>query len=433
MKIALIKPGMGDIISGYDIVDGSMEPLQLAIIAGLIKIPDEVCLYDDRLEKIPFDENISLAAITVDSFSARRAYEIASEYRKRNVKVILGGVHVSLLPGEGVEYADAVVIGDVEPIWDQIMKDFKTGKLQKTYQAPFGHPQEGCFPDRTIFKGKKYLPVSLIQFSRGCEFNCSFCSVTKFFHHSHACRKIEDVLYEIEKDKLKTILFVDDNMVFNIKDLKAFLTELIPLKVKWASQTSINMVNDKQLLKLMADSGCVGNLVGFESININTLRWFHKSPNLRNFNSYREEMEILRDYGFLTWASFMIGNDFDTIETIEKTVEFAIKNKFTFAFFHILMPYPGTAIYQQFKDEDRLLYDGHWWNHPDYRYNQATFKPRLISPKQLSEATVKANLDFYSFSSIARRLFDTKTNIRNFVNFFVYARLNYIMRVTTMI
>ena len=144
-------------------------------------------------------------------------------------------------------------------------------------------------------------------------------------------------------------------------------------------------------------------------------------------------MEILRDYGFLTWASFMIGNDFDTIETIEKTVEFAIKNKFTFAFFHVLMPYPGTAVYNQFKEEGRLLYDGHWWNHPDYRYNQATFKPRLISPEQLSEATVKANLDFYSYSSIARRMFDTKTNMRNFINFLVYTRINYIMRVTTMI
>jgi radical SAM superfamily enzyme YgiQ (UPF0313 family) len=433
MKIALVKPGMGEIITGYDIADGSMEPLQLAIIAGLIKVPDEVSMYDDRLETIPFDDNISLAAITVDSFSARRAYEIAAEYRKRNVKVILGGLHVSLLPEEGVEYADAVVIGDVEPVWDQIMKDLKTGILQKTYQAPFGNPQEGCFPDRSVFRGKKYLPVSLIQFSRGCGNNCSFCSVTKFFHNSHACRKMEDVLYEIEKDNLKTILFVDDNLVFNTKELKAFLSELIPLKVRWASQSGINMVNDKQLLKLMKDSGCMGNLVGFESINVNTLEWFNKSANLRNFSSYSEEMDILRDFGFLTWGSFMIGNDFDTIETIDETVEFAIKNKFAFAFFHILMPYPGTEIYRQFKEEGRLLFDGHWWNHPDYRYNQATFKPRLISPEKLSEATVKANLDFYSFSSIARRLFDSRTNMRNFYNLFVYARLNYILRVTTMI
>jgi radical SAM superfamily enzyme YgiQ (UPF0313 family) len=129
----------------------------------------------------------------------------------------------------------------------------------------------------------------------------------------------------------------------------------------------------------------------------------------------------------------MIGNDLDTIETIEETVEFAIKNKFTFAFFHVLMAYPGTDVYNQYKEEGRLLYDGHWWNHPDYRYNHATFKPRLISEEQLSEATVKANLDFYSYSSIARRMFDTKTNMRNIINFIVYARLNYILRVTTKI
>jgi radical SAM superfamily enzyme YgiQ (UPF0313 family) len=191
------------------------------------------------------------------------------------------------------------------------------------------------------------------------------------------------------------------------------------------------MVNDRELLKLMADSGCVGNLIGFESININTLKWFNKSPNIRNFNSYKEVLEIFRDYGFLTWASFMIGNDFDTIETIEKTVEFAIKNKFTLAFFHILMPYPGTQVYEQFKKEDRLLYNKEWWNHPDYRYNQATFKPRLMSAEQLSNAAVQANKEFYSVSSITQRAFDLKTNMRSLTNFMVYSHLNYVLRTTS--
>jgi len=416
---------------GYNLNEGSMEPLPLAIIAGLVKEPDIVVMYDDRLEEVPFDEPTDLVAITLDTFSARRAYEISAEYHKRGVKVILGGMHVSLLPDEAVLYADAIVIGDVEPVWNKILVDFKKGDLQKVYKGLFGPPQEGCFPDRNIFKGKKYLPVSLMQFSRGCKFNCTFCSVSSFFNHSHQCRKIEDVLYEIEKDNLKTILFVDDNMVTNKMVLKDFLRELIPMKVKWASQSSIDMTNDKELLRLMADSGCVGNLIGFESININTLKLFNKSPNLRDFNNYKEVLEIFRDYGFLTWASFMMGNDFDTLDTIEKTVEFAIKNKFTLAFFHILMPYPGTEVYEQYKREDRLLFDGHWWNHPDYRYNKATFKPRLITPEQLSEATVKANRDFYNVSSIMHRLFDSKTNMRNLINFMVYARFNYVLRKTS--
>jgi radical SAM superfamily enzyme YgiQ (UPF0313 family) len=333
MKITLIKPSLGSIALGYNLNEGSMEPLQLAIIAGLINEPDHAVMYDDRLEPIPFDDKTDLVCITVDSFSARRAYEISTEFKKRDVLVVLGGMHVTLLPNEAIKYADAIVIGDVEPIWNMLIQDAKQNKLQKKYSAPFGPPQNGFFPNRTIFKGKKYLPVSLMQFSRGCKFNCTFCSVSQFFKHSHICRKFEDVLYEIEKDTLKTILFVDDNMVSNTQELKVFLRELIPLKVKWASQSSIDMVHDKELLKLMADSGCVGNLIGFESININTLKWFNKSPNIRDFNSYKEALEIFRDYGFLTWASFMIGNDFDTLETIDQTVEFAIKNKFTLAFF----------------------------------------------------------------------------------------------------
>lgn len=431
MKITLIKPSLGNVIIGYNLNEGSMEPLQIALIAGLIKDPDEVRFYDDRLEKIPFDEITDLVAITVDSFSAYRAYEIASEFRRRGVTVILGGMHVSLLPDEAANYADAIVVGDAEPVWDNLLNDFKSNKLQKIYKQPFGQPQEECLPNRNIFKGKKYLPVSLVQFSRGCKFNCSFCSVSRFFNHSHKCRKVEDVLFEIEKDKLKTILFVDDNMVANPKELKIFLKELIQLKVRWASQSSIDMVMDKELLRLMADSGCMGNLIGFESININTLKWFNKSPNIRDFNGYKEALEIFRDYGFLTWASFMIGNDFDNKDTIEKTVEFAIKNKFALSFFHILMPYPGTKIFGQFKKEGRLLYDGHWWNHPEYRYNTATFIPKMMTPEELHEATVKANKDFYSVSSITNRLLDTKTNMRNLFNIAFYSRMNYLLRKTS--
>lgn len=430
MRITLIKPSLDHLSKGYNLNEGSMEPLQMAILAGLCA-GEEVKFYDDRLDNIPFEEPTDIVAITTDTFSARRAYQIAGIYRKKNIPVVLGGIHVSLLPEEAARYADTLVTGDAEPVWKNLLTDFKNSRLLKSYNGSTTNPQQDCLPDRSIFKNKKYLPVSLIQFSRGCAYNCSFCSVSTFFNHRHQCRKIEEVLLEIEKSKLKTLLFVDDNMVANKDYLKVFLKELIPYKVKWASQSSVDMVKDKELLKLMADSGCVGHLIGFESININTLKWFNKSPNIRGFNNYKEVLEVLRDYGFLTWGSFMIGNDFDTIDTINSTVEFAIKNKFTLAFFHILMPYPGTAVYEQFKNESRLLYNGTWWNHPDYRYNMAAFKPRLMTADQLTEATIKANSAFYSTSSIAKRLFDHKTHLRNMVNFWVYSRFNYVLKKTS--
>lgn len=431
MKVTLIKPGLGKLIEGYNHKEGSMEPLSMAIIAGLVNEPDEVVFYDDRLEDIPFDEPTDLVGITVDTFGAYRAYEIAGEFRRRDVQVVLGGMHATLLPEEASQYCDAVIVGDAEPIWKQVMLDSRKRKLQKIYQAEFRSPQEGCFPRRDIFKGKKYLPVSQVQFSRGCRFKCAFCSVSSYFNHAHHCRKIEDVLYEIDKDRLKTILFVDDNMVANKQQLKLFLRELAPMKVKWASQTSIDMVNDRELLHLMAESGCVGNLIGFESINIHTLEWFAKSPNIRNYNNYKEALEILRDFGFLTWASFMLGNDFDTPETIDRTVEFAIKNKFTLSFFHILMPYPKTEIYKQFEREGRLLFGGKWWLQPDYRYNQAGFVPKMMTSDALSKATIKANRDFYSIGSIAGRMFDRSTNLRNWINFVIYSRFNYVLRNTS--
>lgn len=431
MKIILIKPGMGPIIEGYNINDGRMEPLQLGIIAGLVPKNDEVKLYDDRMESIPFDEPADLVGITIDSFNARRGYEIAAEYRKRNIPVVLGGVHASLLPEEASLYADSIVVGDAETVWPSVMDDARNHKLKKKYNGTFGIPQQDIYPRRDLYKGKGYLPVSLVQFSRGCKFNCSYCSVAKFFNSSHQCRKIDDVIQEIEKDKLKTVLFVDDNMVANRTYLKDFLRELIPLKIKWATQSSIDMVQDREMLELMARSGCVGHLIGFESINLHTLEWFRKSANMRKFDKYEESINILRDYNFMIWASFMIGNDFDDLDTIKKTVEFAIEKKFTLSFFHILMPYPGTDIYAQFERENRLLYDGHWWNHPNFKYNHATFIPKLMSPDQLTQATIQANKDFYSASSITKRLFDTKTHLLSFTKFFIYLRLNQILKNTS--
>jgi radical SAM superfamily enzyme YgiQ (UPF0313 family) len=184
-------------------------------------------------------------------------------------------------------------------------------------------------------------------------------------------------------------------------------------------------------MELMKRSGCVGHLVGFESIDVNTLKWLNKRINARKFDSYEAALKVLREYGFQIWGSFMIGNDLDDRASIRRTVDFAIKKKMALAWFHILMPYPGTEVYERFKSEKRLLYGGHWWDHPDFRYNTATFKPKLMTPKELADAAVEANRRFYSLSSIAKRFLDTKTHMRNPTRMSIYARLNYILRSTS--
>lgn len=446
MDIFFIKPSLGQIIEDYNLNDGRMEPLQLAILAALIPETDTAYLYDDRMEEIPFNKKADLVCITVDSFTARRSYQIAKKFRKKGVPVVLGGVHTTLLPDEAEKHADAILIGDAESVFGDVIEDARNGRLQSRYVGIYGTPQKAIIgskkkarkdsaknilPRRDLFKGKGYLEMSLVQFSRGCKFNCSFCSVARFFKKNHNCRRIKDVVEEIREQDLKHILFVDDNLIMNKPLAKELMKELIPLKVRWATQASIDMVNDKEMMDLMVKSRAIGHLIGFESINVNTLKWLNKPINHKKFDEYQKALNILRDHGLQTWGSFMIGNDFDTKETISETVEFAIRSKLSVAWFHVLMPYPGTKIYDQFKKEGRLLYDNHWWNHKDFRYNDATFEPKLMTKDELKQAAVDANKRFYSIGSIMSRMFDLKTNIRNPLKFYIYSRLNYILRTTS--
>ncbi len=431
MKIMFIRPGFGKLIEGYNLNDGRMEPLNLAVLAACTPDDIEYCMYDERAEEIPFDEKVDLLAITIDTFSSRRAFEICDEFRKRGVTVIAGGMHVTILPEDVLEHVDTIITGDGEGVWKSVLDDYRNGNLRQKYEGESSVPQKGFFPDRKIFKGKKYLPISTVQFGRGCFYNCSFCSVARFFKQKYISRDVDDVVMEIKTQRLKTILFADDNIVADRRKAKELFRALKPLKIRWASQASLDMLEDTELMELMVESGCIGNLIGFDSIVPDTLAWMNKKANLKNFDCYQKTIERLRSYGLLTWASLIIGNDFDTLESIRKTVEFAIESKFSLAFFHIFMPYPGTAIYDQMKAEGRLLYGGKWWDHPDYRYNKAAFTPKNMSPEELSRAAVEANKTFYTLSSIGKRLLEPSTNSSSLLKLFLYTKLNLVMRNTS--
>jgi radical SAM superfamily enzyme YgiQ (UPF0313 family) len=431
MKILLVKPGIGNVIKDYNLDDGRMEPLSLGVIASLTPPEHEVSLVDDRIEDINYEEKADLVAITVDTYTAKRAYHIADQFMRLGIPIILGGIHISLLPFEAKQHADSIVIGDAETVWKKMLADLSNGELKKVYTGEFKIPQNGSPPNRSLFKGKGYLPVSIIQFTRGCPYSCSFCSTAGYFNHTHIFREPESVVEEIRRDKLKFLLFADDNITANPDKAKELFYALIPLKIRWAGQASIEMVKDSELLELMKRSGCLGQLVGFDSMDEDSLRWLNKKTNLSEFDEYKEAIEILRKYNFQTWASFMLGSDLDTIESIKGTVEFAIRSKFTLACFHLLSPCPKTRIYEQFKSENRLLYDDKWWLHHDYKYNKSAFLPNNMTPEQLSQAVVWANKHFYKFNSIAHRLFDARTNFHSLFKHLLYLRFNILIRNTS--
>ena len=430
MKITLIKPNIGRREHSLYVDNASMEPLQLGILAALTPSDIEVVMYDDRLEKIPYDEPTDLVAITVETFTARRSYEISEEYRKRGVKVIMGGMHVKLIPEEVKEYADSIMIGDAEDKWTEMIEDLRNGTLKEEYHCnPVQVPQKGIITRRDIFEGKKYMPITLLQFSRGCRYSCKYCASSVYFNKHHFCRDVDEVVEEIKSQKRKFLFFVDDNIVGDKEKAKELFRALIPLKVRWVSQGSIDMLEDEELMDLMIKSGCLGHVIGFESIKPESISTMGKGVNKKFVeNQYKEAIEKLRKYGLQTWAAFTIGHDTDTLESIKATYEFARKNKFCFAAYNILMPYPGTPLYDQLKEEGRLLYDGKWWLHPEYKFNYASFVPKNMEAPELTEVAFWCRKNFNSIRSVIYRFFEPRTNMRNLVRAITYWLYNPVFR-----
>jgi len=235
LRLTIIHPCIGRRPGQKYIRTWQMEPLPAATIAGLTPADVDIRFYDDRMEMIPFDEPADLVAISVETYTAKRAYQIASEYRRRGVPVVMGGFHATLCPAEVAEYADAVVIGEAEETWPQVIDDARYGTLRKRYLAP-GRPQlRGLRPDRSIFRDKRYLPVGLVEAGRGCHFKCEFCAVTKVFDATQTRRPPDEVIDEIRRVRAefdrKLFFFVDDNITSNLEEAKAFFRALIPISL----------------------------------------------------------------------------------------------------------------------------------------------------------------------------------------------------------
>jgi radical SAM superfamily enzyme YgiQ (UPF0313 family) len=424
MRLTLIFPALGPYVD-----EARMEPLPLGALAGLTPPEVEIRLYDERLGPIPFDEPADLVGISVQIFTARRAYEISAEYRKRGVPVILGGMHPTLLPEEAAQHADSIYLGDAEQLWPQVITDAQQHRLQPMYRATPGVPQPAAFTRRDVYQARRYLPITLMQFSRGCRYACEFCASSAYFRQTQFARSVRQVVREIEAQERRVIFFVDDNLLANFDAAKDLFRELIPLKIRWVSQGSIDMTQDRELMALMAKSGCLGHVIGFESLDPHDLQTMQKAANLTGgFQAYRPQLEVLRDYGLQTWAAFTLGHDHDTPASIERTLEFALENKFAFAAFNILMPYPGTPFYNKLSAEGRLLYGGRWWLHPAYRFNHAAFRPKQMTPEELTEAAFRARAEFNGFSSIWQRIWDFKTNLRSPYRLGAYLAYNPLFR-----
>lgn len=407
MKVTLIYPAVGKKEDKRYIKSWKMEPLPLMTLAALTPEGVELKFFDDRLEKIDYNHQTDLVAINIEAYSALRAYNIAKKFMKRGIPVIFGGYHATLMPDEATCFGASVLLGEAESVWPELLKDAEAKNLKKIYKSNT-RPQFGFIePRRDILMGKKYTPLMLTETSRGCTFSCNFCSIYSFFGGSANYRSPKSVVRDIKANGSKNVFFVDDNIIANPEKAKELFRALIPLKIRWISQFSINKACDNELLTLMRKSGCIGLLIGFESLNHNNLKLMGKDWNQKH--GFDTPLKRLRDHGLCIYATFVFGYEEDTRESFEETLEFALKNKFFFAAFNHLQPFPGTDYYKQLEDENRLLYKK-WWLDPNYKYGRITFRPKNFEPEELENLCIDARSRFYSFSSTLRRGLDFKTN-----------------------
>jgi len=411
MKVTLIQPCIGRVNGRKVNRKRVIESLSIATLAGLTPQDVEREFFDERVEDIHFDTRTDLVAISTETLNAKRAYEISAGFRARGVPVVLGGFHPSLVTEEALAHADAVVVGQAENVWQDVIRDRQKGRLRRIYRGTPSPAFGTTLPDRSIFRGKNYLPVHLVEFGRGCSHHCDFCSVHQFFGDRYTTRTLDSLVTEIGTSGRRNILFVDDNLFSNRTKLERICKELTLLKVRWVGQASLSIARDEGILDRIVESGCKGLLIGFESIHPGNLRQMNKRFN-RGVEHYREAVRKLKDRHLKIYGSFVLGYDQETPRSIRETAAFAIEQKLTIATFYPLTPFPGTKLYDRLKAEGRLLRED-WWMDPNARYGDIFFRPANMTPEELAERCIQARRRFYGARSVASRALDFRGNVHN--------------------
>lgn len=401
MKITFILPAIGKKAGDTYLKSWLMEPLTIAVLNSMIPSRFDREFYDDRIENINYDTETDVVFLTVETYTAKRAYFIASEFRKRGKKVIMGGYHVTLCPEEAMEHADAIMVNNADTIIDTVLSDLENGTLQKRYD---GVP---CIsykmPDRSIYesKMKKYLPVSLVETGRGCYHNCEFCSIAGYYHSHYIHREVADIIAEIQSCKHKLFFFVDDSIFSDKAFARELFEELKKLKIIWTTQITLDIARDDEMLHLMKESGCEMVLIGFESIDSGNLKQMNKGWTER-LGERDALIQKIHDVGISIYASFVFGFDSDNEDTFKDTLAFCQKHQFFVVAFNHLLIFPNTRTYASFKADDRLLTE-QWWLQSGYTFGTITFTPKQLTPESLRQFCKQYKKEFFRFGSIWKR------------------------------
>jgi radical SAM superfamily enzyme YgiQ (UPF0313 family) len=400
MKLLLVSPGWpkgrlwGEL--GF-----KFPSLSLASLAAVTPPEWQVALCDENVEPVDFNAEADLVAITAMTPQAPQAYRLAAAFRAQGKRVVMGGFHASNLPDEALLHVDAVVVGEGDLIWPGLLADAAAGRLQRLYRsADLLDMADIPVARREIFNGKGYLLTNTIQTTRGCPFDCEFCSVTAFYGRKYRERPVEKVLEELAglRRNNSFAFFVDDNLVADRAYALPLFRGMKGMGFKWLSHAPIDFARDRELMAAAGEAGCVGMFVGFESLNQESLAAMGKVTN--RGRSYLDDARAFRDHGIGILGSFVLGYDGDTPAVFEQLLRFSEEARLEAAIFPILTPYPGTEVRRRLAAEGRITSSA--WE--DYDMEHVTFQPTGMTAAELQQGYDWLNSSFYSFGSMYRRI-----------------------------
>jgi radical SAM superfamily enzyme YgiQ (UPF0313 family) len=391
--------------------------LGLLRVAALTPPEWEVTIVDEKIEPLDLNQAADLVGITTMTTTVKRGYEIADHFRRRDIKVVTGGMHASCLSQEALQHCDAVVVGEAEKLWPVLLNDLAQNALKPVYRhGEILPPLVGLPPnDWELFRPKNYLPIHFMETTRGCPIGCEFCAVTSAFGGSFRNRPHDEVLAELKTLRPFTglltlkrlVFFVDDNIVSNRAYAREFFSRIADMNLNWFGQASVNIAKDPEILKLAEKSGCTGLFMGFETLSTEAIKSIGKGVNKPS--EYLDVVKKIHDHGIGIDGSFVFGFDTDDAGVFDRTVEFVIKAKLEVVYFSILTPYPGTRLHKRLTEEGRLLTED--WDL--YDANHVVYQPKTFTPDQLLEGYYGALKEVYTVPSIFKRLWGT-TAWKNF-------------------
>lgn len=405
-KILLIRVGMGG-QRGSDALD----PVIFDLLEALTPPDFELTCRDDRVEELPSGEGFAIVAMSVETYAAARAWELARRYRAQGCVLVAGGHHVSVCPDEAARHVDTVVIGDAEDTWAALLRDHAAGRRRPVYRSDMSAPLTAV-PHRTgRERGQRhrYLPLAIVETSRGCRNACEFCSIHALYGGRLRRKPLDELARELRTVRARTVFIADDNLHQDDEQFFATLDVLRQSGKRWCCQISLDILASERHLRALRESGCFLVLTGFESLNPANLKKMRKASNLQTAGSdspeaaYCRIVERVHAHGLLIYATFILGYDHDDSASFTETGRFIEEAGFAMANFNSLMPMPGTALYRRLVAAGRLP-DPEWWLDPDFRYGDVAYEPAQMTATELAAGCYRLRLDFNRLGSILRRL-----------------------------